>query len=81
MPILINIVLPGFVTGSFATYQDRKTEIIFKDRKVSSYKYEWQEVGRISITMPFGEYSLILGSNEYYEAEFAHFLDIFEFLE
>ncbi len=81
-PILINIVTPDFVRSSFLAYQDQKTATVFKGRKADMYNYEWQEMGMTDFIVPnFGNYSLILGSNEYYETEFAHFLDTFEFLE
>lgn len=81
MPISINVVLPEFISGSFASYQDKKTPIIFKGREVDLYEYKWQEMDKTNLIMPFGEYSLILGSNHYYEEEFEHFLDTFEFLD
>lgn len=81
MPILINVVLPEFVSGSFATYQDQKTTFMFKDREADLYRYEWREKDETTIVTSFGEYSLILGSNHYYEEEFEHFFDTFEFLD
>jgi len=80
--ILINIVLPEFVVGSFAPYQDKKSTTTLAGRPADYYTYKWQEMDEVAFITPHREFSLILGATtEVYQKEFEVVLHSFKFID
>jgi hypothetical protein len=81
-PVLINIVLPEFIDGSFKNIEKTTSEVIVDRVLGIKYEYEFEGGQETAIILPLGEYKLILGTDdEQYADIFNQVLETFKFLK
>lgn len=81
-PVLINIVLPEFVYASFKNIKKTTSETIVDGVPGIKYRYEFEGGQETAIILPFGEYKIILGTdNEQYIDIFDQVVATFVFLQ
>ena len=82
-PLLINIVTPDFAEGVVVNRKNlgaMETDIVVGG--INGKKYEYIEnIVKISIDLPFGEYKMILGADKKHEDVFNQILTSFKFLK
>ena len=82
-PLLINIVTPDFAERAVVNRKNlgaMETDIVVGG--INGKKYEYIEnIVKISIDLPFGEYKMILGADKKHEDVFNQILASFKFLK
>ncbi len=80
-PVVLNIVLPEFAENTFNGL-DKETRPVRVDGVDGlQHTYAFRSSTNTSIVLPFGEYTLLLGTNGHYPDLFEGILSSFEFLE
>ena len=82
-PLLINIVTPDFAERAAVNRKNLgaiETDIVAGE--INGKKYEYTEnIVKISIDLPFGEYKMILGADKKHEDVFNQIIASFKFLK
>lgn len=78
---IINIVTPDFAERAFYDLKNIASETNVGEAIGLKYEYKYEGLPKIAVILPFGQYKMILGADNTYQAIFNKILTSFKFLK